>query len=199
MMTIRDMEKRDEIKMTYLEQLVPKNHMVRKLDKHFDLSYVYEMVADSYCDDNGRPSIDPVVIVKIAIIKKMFGISSLRKTVEEISVNNAYRWYIGYGLDEQIPHFTTYIKNYSRIFGENCFFEDMFAKVLQMGLSKKLIKPEVVFIDGSHIKASANKNKYTKEDTIKAAKHYQEELEEEINAERKRLNKKPLKKKKKMK
>lgn len=197
MMTIRDMHKRDEMKMFILDQLVPQKHMVRKLDKYLDLSYVYELVGDSYCNNNGRPSIDPVVLVKIAIIKKMFGISSLRKTVDEISVNMAYRWYLGYSLDEQTPHFTTYIKNYARIFGDNYFFEDLFSRILHMGISNKIIKPDVVFIDGSHIKASANKNKYTKENVEVAAKHYQEELEEEINKERAAIGKKPLKKKKK--
>ena len=195
MMTIRNLQKRDEVKMLVLDQLVPEKHMVRKLDKYIDLSYIYEMVSDSYCDNNGRPSVDPVVLVKIAIIKKIFGISSLRKTLDEIKVNVAYRWYIGYGIDEPVPHFTTYIKNYARIFGDNELFGDFFERVLGMCIGHKLINPEAIFIDATHVKASANKNKYTKEQIKASAKYYQDELEDEINEMRKELGKAPLKKK----
>ena len=189
------MQKRDEVKMLVLDKLVPENHMVRKLDKYVDLNYVYDMVRSSYCENNGRPSVDPVVLVKIAIIKKIFGITSLRRTLEEINVNIAYRWYLGYGIDEVVPHFTTYIKNYARTFGDNELFIDLFEKVIEICMSKKLIDPEVVFIDATHIKASANKNKYTKEQVEASAKYYQEELENEINDMRASIGKAPLKKK----
>jgi len=196
MLTKKSLDSRVQMEMSILDDLVPQNHMVRDLDKYLNLSFVYDVMEKEYCLDNGRPSVDPVVLVKIAIIKKMFGISSLRKTLREIEVNNAYRWYLGYSLTEKVPHFTTYVKNYSKRFGENHFFQNFFERILETALEYKLVEPDVIFIDGSHIKASANKNKYHKELVEKEAKFYQEQLDNEINEMRKELGKKPLKKKK---
>lgn len=196
MLSKRTLESREQIELNILDNLVPKDHLVRSLDKFLDLSFVYDELEKEYCLDNGRPGVDPVVLVKIAIIKKMFGISSLRRTFKEIEVNAAYRWYLGYSFNEKIPHFTTYVKNYSKRFGDNRLFQMFFEKILEVALHEKLVDPEVIFVDGSHIKASANKNKRHKEMIIDKAKEYQEELDEEINNKRSELGKKPLKKKK---
>jgi transposase len=196
MLAKRTLESREQLEMNILEQLVPKDHLVRLLDKFLDLDFVYDELEKEYCLDNGRPGVDPVVLVKIAIIKKMFGISSLRRTFKEIEVNAAYRWYLGYSFNEKIPHFTTYVKNYSKRFGDNHLFQKFFEVILDVALKESLIDPEVIFVDGSHIKASANKNKRHKEVVVDTAKQYQSELDEEINKKRAELGKKPLKKKK---
>ena len=52
---------------------------------------IADLVEEGYCPDNGRPSIDPVVLIKIAVIQYMFGIKSMRQTIKEIEVNIAYR------------------------------------------------------------------------------------------------------------
>jgi len=195
MLAKRTLESREQIELNIMENLVPKDHLVRALDEFLDLSFVYDELEKEYCLDNGRPGVDPVVLVKIAIIKKMFGISSLRRTFKEIEVNAAYRWYLGYSFNEKIPHFTTYVKNYSKRFGDNHLFQKFFEIILETALQKKLVDPEVIFVDGSHIKASANKNKRHKEVVAETAKYYQEELDEEINLKRSELGKKPLKKK----
>ena len=45
------------------------------------------MVEDSYCEDNGRPSLDPVILIKLPVLQYMFGIRSMRQTIQEIKVN----------------------------------------------------------------------------------------------------------------
>ncbi|PTJ42991.1 transposase, partial [Mammaliicoccus sciuri] len=87
--------KRDQYEMISVSELVPKNHLLRKVDKILDLNFVYELVEDKYCLDNGRPSIDPVILVKILLIQRLFGIKSMRQTIKEIETNVAYRWYLG--------------------------------------------------------------------------------------------------------
>ncbi|MEB8132339.1 IS5/IS1182 family transposase, partial [Mammaliicoccus sciuri] len=62
--------KRDQYEMISVSELVPKNHLLRKVDKILDLNFVYELVEDKYCLDNGRPSIDPVILVKILLIQR---------------------------------------------------------------------------------------------------------------------------------
>lgn len=187
--------KRDQVMMMCLEELVPKDHLVRKMDRLLDLGFVYEILEDTYCDDNGRPSIDPVVILKLALIKKMFGIRSVRRTLEEANVNLAYCWYLGYGLNEELPHFTSFLKSYAKRFGDNDLFAELFGKVMAKCVEMKVINPEVLFIDSTHMKASANKNKTTIELVEEQGKFYQDELEAEINKERATIEKSALKKK----
>lgn len=98
---------RHEPIIVYLEALVPKEHLLRKIEKVMDYEWLYERLDPYYCHDNGRPGTDPVVLVKMVLIQHLFGIPSLRQTYREIQVNNAYRWFLGYGLLDNIPHFAT--------------------------------------------------------------------------------------------
>ena len=70
---------------------MPKNHILRDIDRAIDFSFIYDLVKDKYCLDNGRPSIDPVLLIKIPFIQYLFGIRSMRQTMREIEVNVAYR------------------------------------------------------------------------------------------------------------
>ena len=90
-----------------LEALVPKEHLLRTIEKVMDYEWLYERLDPYYCHDNGRPGTDPVMLVKMVLIQHLFGIPSLRQTYREIQVNNAYRWFLGYGLLDNIPHFAT--------------------------------------------------------------------------------------------
>ena len=89
-----------------LEELVPKFHLLRKIDRAIEWRKIYPIVENKY-SKIGRPSIDPVVLVKMVMLQHIYGIRSLRQTVAEIEVNVAYRWFIGYGITERIPHFST--------------------------------------------------------------------------------------------
>ena len=86
---------------------MPKEHLLRKIERVMDYEWLYERLDPYYCHDNGRPGTDPVVLVKMVLIQHLFGIPSLRQTYREIQVNNAYRWFLGYGFLDNIPHFAT--------------------------------------------------------------------------------------------
>ena len=80
------------------ESLVPREHLLRKIDAAVDFNQIYDMVEPLYCAGNGRPSVDPVVLFKMVLIQHLYGLSSLRRTAEEVSLNVAYRWFLGYRL-----------------------------------------------------------------------------------------------------
>jgi transposase len=105
-----------QIEMVSINDLVPEDHLVRKVTQVMDFSFVYALVRERYSKDNGRPSIDPVVLVKMVLIQYLFGIRSMRQTVKEIEVSVAYRWFLGLGLSDSVPYFTTFGKNYKRRF-----------------------------------------------------------------------------------
>ncbi|PAE91358.1 transposase, partial [Shouchella clausii] len=115
-----------------------------------------------YSKDKGRPSVDPVVLVKMVLIQYIFGIRSMRQTIKEIETNVAYRWFLGFGFEDKIPHFSTFGKNYARRFRESDVFERIFYRILKTAMDKGFVNPEVAFIDSTPIKANANKRKYRK-------------------------------------
>ena len=90
-----------------LEALVPKEHLLRKIEKVMDYEWLYERLEPYYCHDNGRPGTDPVVLIKMVLIQHLFGIPSLRQTYRRIQDTLSYRWFLGYGLLDHIPHFAT--------------------------------------------------------------------------------------------
>ena len=71
--------KREQIAMVCIDDLVPKDHILRDIDQAMDFSFIYELVRPLYCEDNGRPSLDPVVLFKIVLIQYTFGIRSMRQ------------------------------------------------------------------------------------------------------------------------
>ena len=103
----KEIEQRQAIEMLCTDMLVPQDHLLRKIDKAVDFSYIYGIVEGCYSEDNGRPSIDPVVLFKLVMIQHLFGIRSLRQTQAEAEVNVAYRWFLGYTMSQAIPHFST--------------------------------------------------------------------------------------------
>ncbi|CEG30469.1 transposase [Peribacillus simplex] len=164
---------------------------VRKMEAAIDFTFIYDLVKDMY-SEVGRPSIDPVILVKLTFIQYTFGIRSMRKTIEEVETNMAYRWFLGYGFHDKVPHFSTFGKNYERRFKDTDLFEQIFYRILMTAANKKLISAEHVFVDSTHVKASANKRKFEKKIVRKETRAYQGRLQEEINQDRENHGKKPF-------
>jgi len=179
------------VEMVDTESLVPKGHLLRKIDAAVDFNRLYEMVEPLYSEDNGRPSVDPVVLFKMVLIQHLYGLSSLRRTAEEISLNVAYRWFLGYTLQEETPHFSTVSYNFRHRFTAETV-DQIFAWILNEIAEAGYLSPKAVFIDGTHIKANANTKKAVKAQIPAASKHYAKELLEEVNADREAHEKKPL-------
>jgi transposase len=184
-------ENRYQVEMISIEDLVPQDHLLRQISSAVDFDKIYEFVEELYCDDNGRPSIDPVVLFKMVLIQHLYALPSLRRTADEVSLNIAYRWFLGYGLLDEIPHFATVSYAFCKRFPEE-LTQEIFEYILNKALNNRMVDPSVIFIDGTHIKASANKKKFQKVQVAKAAKIYSEQLRQEVNAEREKLGKKPI-------
>lgn len=187
----REKLRRDAVEFVNTDLLVPQDHLLRKIDSAVDFCHIYDFVEDLYCEDNGRPSVDPVVLFKIVLIQHLYGIPSLRRTMQEINMNIAYRWFLGYTLNEELPHFSTVSYNFKHRFTEETV-EQVFSWILQEANYAGYLEPEAVFVDGTHIKANANINKKIKKAVPQAAKRYASELMEEVNADREEHGKKPF-------
>ena len=106
MMTCRDGVQQKMLCVT-LESLMPQEHFLRQLDGLMDFSFIYQRVESLY-SRRGRPSIDPVVVVKMLLLGYMYGIDSERRLEQEVRVNIAYRWFLGIDLDEPVPDHSTF-------------------------------------------------------------------------------------------
>ena len=157
MMSQDTTEKRTHMSVVSIEDLVPERHLLRLIDKAISFEFIYDLVYDKYSHTTGRPSVDPVMLVKIPLIQYMFGIKSMRQTIKEIEVNMAYRWFLGLDLMDPVPHFTTFGKNYSRRFKDTDLFEQIFQKILEQCFKYNFVDASVLFVDATHIKASANR------------------------------------------
>ena len=173
------------------ESLVPEGHLLRKIDAAVDFNRIYEMVESLYSEDNGRPSIDPVVLFKMVLIQHLYGLPSLRRTAEEVSGSINYRWFLGYTLREETPHFSTVSYNFRHRFTEETV-DKVFAWILEEVAEAGYLSPKVIYVDGTHIKANANIKKQVKEEIPSASKRYAKELMEEVNADREAHGKKPF-------
>ena len=182
---------RKDAMIVEMDALVLKNHLLRKVERVMDYEWLYERLEPYYCADNGRPGTDPVVLIKMVLLQHLYGIPSLRQTHQRIMDTISYRWFLGYNLLEDIPHFSTVSYAFCKRFPSE-LSEEIFAHILNKMINHRLVDPTEVYIDGTHIKASANKKKFQKEQVAKAAKIYTEQLREEVNAERASLGKKPI-------
>ena len=107
---------RNQVGFYTLDELVPQDHFLSQVEQAIVFSFIYDLVADTYSEDKRRPSLDPVMLVKIPLNQCFYGIRAMRQTIKDIEVNIAYRWFLGLSLNDKIPHFTTYGKNYNRRF-----------------------------------------------------------------------------------
>lgn len=166
-----------------LEDLVPQESLFRKIDKYIDFTFIYDEVKDLYCSNNGRHSIDPVILFKLVFIQAIDGLKSMRKTCEKIKVDIEYRWFLGIPLGKSTPHYSTFSQNYIRRFQGTNVFENIFVRIVEQAIEHNLVKGETFFTDSTHKKANANKNKFHEE--IQQVVHQRRQwLEEEINKER---------------
>ena len=153
---------RRDLVMVDIDALVPKDHLLRKIEKVMDYDWLYERLDPYYNHETGRPGEDPVVIIKMALIQHLYGIPSLRQTHQRIDDTISYRWFLGYSLLDKIPHFATVSYAFCQRFPAE-LTEEIFEHILNKIVNNRMVDPRAIFIDGTHIKASANKKKYQKE------------------------------------
>ncbi|MCM1102985.1 MAG: IS1182 family transposase [Clostridium sp.] len=193
MMTQNTEKKREQIQMFCMDDMVPQDHLLRIIEKAIDWNFIYDLVADKYSPDNGRPSMDPVMLIKLPFIQYLYGIRSMRQTVKEIEVNVAYRWFLGLEMMDKVPHFSTFGKNYTRRFKDTGLFEQIFSHILQECYKSGLVDPSEVFVDSTHVKARANNKKVQKRIAHEEALFFEEMLEKEINEDREAHGRHPFK------
>lgn len=132
-------EKQQQMEIVILEQLVPQDHFLRKVENAVDFSFINKLCAPLYCADNGRPAIEPEVLFRMLLVGYLYGIKSEKRLEEEINYNIAYKWFCGLELTEKAPDATTISQNRRRRFRDNNIAEQIFNEILRQCIEKGLV------------------------------------------------------------
>lgn len=160
MQTKRNDEQHEMMLLPSLEERIPADYYLRKIKQVLDLSFVHDMVRPMYCQDNGRPSIDPEVIIRLFLLQAITGTSSVRQLLREAELHLGYRWFIGYGASESLPDHSSLSRALSR-FGEDVFNE-IFKRSIAQCQASGLVVGEIVHIDATTIRADLDKDRVNK-------------------------------------
>lgn len=175
--------------LVLIEELVPKDHLLRKIAKVVSFIFIYDLCKDLYSADMGRPAVSPVMLFKMLLIGYLFGIKSETRLVEEIECNVAYRWFLGLGLTDKVPNHATISINRVRRFRDNKIAEKIFNEILRQAQEAGLVGGAIIYTDSTHIKAKANKHKKVLVEVEQTPKSYLQELDEQIDRDRAVLGK----------
>lgn len=167
-----------------LDSLVPESHLLKKIDRFVDFTFIYEKLAPYY-SKTGRPSIDPVCMIKMLIVGYLYGIKSERRLEEEINLNLAYRLFCGFDLWDKIPDHSLFSQNRRRRFDDSSVFSEIFNHIVKECITLGIVTAENAVSDGTFIPANvdyANLEKVTKT-VSKSTVHYLDTLDQELRSQ----------------
>src|ERR1700750_227653 len=141
-----------------LDEAVPDDHPARAIAAVLDLSWVHSELAPFY-PKIGRPSIDPVLMVRMLVVGYAFAIRSERALCREVQVNLAYRWFCGLSIEDKIPDHSAFSRVRHERFRESDMFRRVFERVVEACIAAGLVGGEGFAVDASLIVADANKQR----------------------------------------
>src|SRR5678809_484822 len=141
-----------------LEEFVPDDHLIREIAAVLDLSWVHAELAPYY-SSTGRPSIDPVLMIRMLIVGYVFALRSERLLCREVQLNLAYRWFCGLGIESKIPDHSAFSRVRNERFRDSDIFRRVFERVVGACIVAGLVGGEGFAVDASLIEADANKHR----------------------------------------
>lgn len=192
MLRERETNKQKEYEIVLLDELVPQDHILRKIDAAVDFSFIHDLCKDLYSPNIGRPAIEPELLFRMLFIGYLYGIKSETKLAQQVNENIAFKWFLGLKLTEKGPDHATISLNRVRRFRDNNIAEKIFDNILKQCIEKKLVGGNILYTDSTHIKAKANKHRKALVTVEETPKEYIDELNAQIDLDRKILGKKPF-------
>jgi transposase len=148
-----------------LEDQIPNDHLLKRLDRFIDFAFVRERLRDTY-SAVGRPSIDPEVLLRLLLVGYLYGITSERRLMEEVRMHLAYRWFSRLGFEREIPDHSTFSKNrHGRFRGTGVFLE-VFEEIVRRCLKAGLVEGKRLTVDGTMVTANASPQRGTKPERL---------------------------------
>ena len=175
-----------------LSSLIPDDHILKRVDKVLNLSWLRDAVKDLYCMNNGRPGIDPESAVRLMLAGFFQGIVHDRKLMREAQVNLAIRWFAGYRLDEKLPDHSSLTKIRQRWGVER--FKQLFLRTVRACIDADLVSGETVHVDATLIRADVSWESLTTQHIETVVKENEDDTEESKGTDRPSVRKSKLQK-----
>ena len=129
--------------------------MLRKIEEKIDFSFIHDLVKNLYCDNNGRPALDPTLMFKLMLLGYLFGIRSERQLIRDVQVNVAYRWFLGLNLTDKILDTSTPSQNRRFRFNNSNIYQESFDQIVFQAMKRKLVTDKTLYTDSTLLKANA--------------------------------------------
>ena len=169
-----------ELEFVCINELVPADHLLRKIDKTIDFEIIHELVKDLYCPDNGRPALDPTLMFNLQFLGYLYGVRSERQLIREVRVNAAYWWFLELNLTDKISDASILTQNRRHRFQYSDVYQQIFDEIVFQAMKRKLVSGKTLYTDSTHLKVNANKNKWVRAKAQNATRECMEDLEEAI-------------------
>ena len=175
-----------------IEDHVPGDHLLRRIDRHLDLESLRPEF-EAFYSRIGRPSIDPELMIRMLLIGYLYGIRSETRLCEEVHLNIAYRWFCRLGLEGRVPDRSTFSKNRHGRFADGDMLRRVFESVVERCVAFGLVGGTGAAVDGSTVFADANRERRgtpeemhklwnTQDDVSRPVRAYLDQLAEEAAA-----------------
>lgn len=175
-----------------MEEMVPQDHLLRYVDQYIDFSFIIDLVKPFYCENNGRPSLDPILFFKMLLLGYLYNIRSERELERVVNDTLSFRWFLRLGLRGKAPDHSTFSATRRRRFKDTTVFQEVFDQIVQQAIEHHMVGGRLLVTDSSHMKAKANNNRYEKREVTCTPQEYIQELERAVNEDRVSMGKKPL-------
>lgn len=175
MQTRKDRWQEDLFVAVPLSSLVPDDHPFKRVDRVLDLSWLHEAVRECYCQDNGRPSIDPEAALRLMLAGFFEGIVHDRKLMQRAQTDLAFRWFAGYALHERLPEHSSLTRIRQRWGAER--FRRIFVKTVEACMAAGLVNAQTVHVDASLIRANVSWKSITVQHVERVAEANPEEAQ----------------------
>lgn len=148
-----------------LEDQIPDDHLLKRLERFLDFGFVRERLRDTY-SAIGRPSIDPEVLLRLLLVGYLYGITSERRLMEEVRMHLAFRWFSRLGFEREIPDHSTFSKNRHGRFRGVGIFVEVFEEIVRRCLEAGLVEGKRLTVDGTLVTANASPQRGTKPEQL---------------------------------
>lgn len=139
-----------------LDERVPADHPLRRIDAVLDLGWLRQALRPFY-SHTGRPSVDPELMIRMLLVGYCFGIRSERRLCQEVALNLAYRWFCRLGLEDPVPDHSTFSVNRHGRFRDSDVLRRVFEQVVTRCMVAGLVGGEGFAVDASVIEADASR------------------------------------------
>lgn len=138
-----------------LYEKIPETHLLKRIEKAVDFSFINELLADSYCEDFGRPAKEPELMAKLLFLEYLYNLSDVR-AIEEATYNLVFLWFLGLNPDDKLPN-PSLLAKFRTLRLTEWALDEIISEIVRQCVETGIIKSKEVSIDATHIGANCVK------------------------------------------